>query len=102
MSWFTKTVEVEKVVEKVVEREVIGSPTKVSIYEAHRDEFYAWGGPVEKHLGYYPSCKAAFSEHPGVKVRELTGVVIRGVFFVFPEGTKEIKVTKPKRGKGKV
>ena len=100
MGWFTKTVEVEKVVERVV----LGAPVAVSIYEARteKERYYVGCSYIHKeHHGYYLSCADAFKAWPGAKVVEHKGICVGGEYFVFPEGIEPIKVTKPKRDKGK-
>lgn len=107
-SWFTKVVEVKKVVEKIVDRPVPGEASRVALYEAYTTKrvcdysvylsaFYE----RHEHLGYYMSCAEAFRAHPGCQVRERIGIRIGGECFV-ASNLVHVTVTKPKRGKGKV
>ena len=99
MGWFTKTVEVEKVVTKTL----LGNAEKVTLYRAYIIEFipcFYFPARCMKVLGYYHSCAQAFAEHPKADVDavELWKV---GDAYVKSLEVAEVKVQpKPKRAKG--
>lgn len=99
MGWFTKTVEVEK----IVERPVPGEACRVSLYRAYSEyPDYSFGviSCRRDEFGFYLSCADAFKAHPGCKVQEKTGIRIGSEYFAIDE-LKPVTVTKPKRAKGK-
>lgn len=108
MGWFTKTVEVEKVVTKYVDRPVPGEASKAVLYLAYKTRtekigegiHYSHRYEVHDSLGYYPTCSAAFEAHPGCQVKEVDGIRIGKEFFAVGSLTP-VTVTKPKRPKGK-
>jgi hypothetical protein len=96
---------VERVPEiRVVERVVVGAPTLVDVYQAHipGSSPYALAYRPPETIGYYLSCSDAFasSKDPSLKVEKQSAIVIDGEYFLFTPG-QPIKVTKPKRAKGK-
>lgn len=103
MSWFTKIVEVEK----VVEQPVPGEASRATLYAAYEDRrettktmYGDYSHTVEATLGYYLSCADAFKAHPGLKVEQVPGIRIGSEYFAV-SGLKPVNVAKPKRGKGK-
>lgn len=96
MSFFTKIVEIER----VVDRPVLGEPTRISVYRAHgrSNEPCVWTGRMREVLvehGYYMSCKEAFASHPDAKVEKLDAIRIGSEYFVI-SGAKHVKLGKPK------
>jgi hypothetical protein len=98
MSWFTKTVEVEKVVT------LLGDPQPVTLYRAYKTEWMPalyTSFPYMKVLGYFLSCEQAFAEHPSADVDKIEAWKV-GKTYVTSLKVAEVKVhPKPKRGKGK-
>ena len=98
MSWFTKTVVVEKVVT------LLGTPEPVTLYRAYKTEYmsalYTFI-PCINVLGYYLSCEQAFSDHPHADVDTIKAYRV-GKVYVKDLKVAEVKVQpKPKRSKGK-
>lgn len=106
MGWFTKTVEVEKVVE--VEKEVVkyllGTPEPISVFEAYEEVPYVTSvmcGSYNKLLGYYKTCAEAFASHPGSRVKERRVWRVGDTYISNLEVQPIIITKKPKREKGK-
>ena len=107
MSWFTKTVEAERVVEKIIDRPIPGEASRVALYEAYTPKkvcnesaYFSTTYERHDHVGYYMSCAEAFRAHPGCQVRERIGIRTGGECFV-ATNLVHVTVTKPKRSKGK-
>lgn len=103
MGFFSrKTVAIPEI--HVVERVVIGEPTRVDVYYAYLPGIgiHASDFRPKKDIGYYLNCADAFasSEDTSLRVEKHSDIVIGGEYFMFTP-SQPIKVTKPKRAKGK-
>jgi hypothetical protein len=90
MGWFTKTVEVY----------VPGEASRETLYRAYAECPYIYFGTYQHTYGYYLSCSDAFKAHPGCQVEEVKGIRIGSEYFAVGM-LSPVKVTKPKREKGK-
>lgn len=116
MGWFTRK---ERVIERVVEKEVIkekevvkyllGDVEKVTLYLAYTERtdyvvgvWFATPYTARKEFGLYHSCAQAFEENPGCKVEAKTYWKVGDQFVKSPAvvPVHEVK-PKPKRDKGK-
>jgi hypothetical protein len=99
MSLFTKTVIVEKEVEKIVDRPIPGEASHVDLYLAKHEEksryqiLNYWVND-----GFFLSCKDALDAFPASHVEKVKGVRIGKEIF-YAEGLYAVKITKPKRAK---
>lgn len=100
----TKIVEVEKIVERVV----VGEPTILDVYRAWSpgdslSRYHVlYGFQPAKEFGYFLSCEEAFkaSDVADFRVDKEKAIVVGGEYFRFYPG-EAIKITKPKKAKGK-
>lgn len=78
MNWlrrFIRPIEVERVVERVVTKTILGTPEPRMVFAAYRLVPVFTGiymGEQESLLGYYGSAEQAFQANPGCHVRDAT------------------------------